>query len=258
MKFAALAPISLLETTRGFDYHLALPLFHDNVYSQHFQEMSSRGDYIILDNGVAEGMHVDWAVLHGFADEIGAKEIVFPDVMGNREETEKKIVEAIKHPCFHPDKFRYMAVAQGSSMDDFKDCVNNYVAFAPEIRVIGIPRHMLETCKNSQARVGLAEWIVSEFDDAFKIHFLGMDAKCPEEARFIGQAFSSYTHPMIRGIDTSLPYNYAWHGLEARQGAGKFNPKRPDNYFNLPSSEFPKYLIHFNLARIVNALQGII
>jgi hypothetical protein len=69
------------------------------------------------------------------------------------------------------------------------------------------------------------------------IHFLGMHPSHPQEME-IGQLFPD---GMVRGMDTSAPFNFAY-GMSKMEDGGA--APRPDGYFVINQKHFPAELIY--------------
>lgn len=251
IKLALIPPHSLLGYTVQSNYQLALPHIGNKQYIMHYQELADRDDYIILDNGVAEGWEIAPKALHEFAKYIGAREIVLPDVMGDLKATLASVEKTLSSESIDPDRFAYMGVLQGSNEDEFKECVEEWLD-KTEIKVLGLPRHMLKTCGLVTSRIMLAKWIIEQFGDSFELHFLGMDGNYPLEAELLGRAFNSYEHYMVRGLDTSMPFNYAF----AKETFLQYGQptSRPVDYFDLPEDAFPERILKSNIFTLQNWL----
>ena len=247
LKLALIPPTALLDYTGETNYQLALPHLQDKQYIKKYKELSERGDYVILDNGVAEGWDVTPSALTDFGRKIGADELVLSDVIGSSLAT----VEVAKHAIQSYDEatiageFTYMAVVQGSNLNEFKWCVQQY-ATMHYIRTLGIPRHMLKTCQEPHARVEFVEWALRHFPHRFRYHFLGMDGDFPYEAWHIFNEF--HLSPSVRGLDTSLPFNYAFAGESISHPREKRH--RPSDYFNLPGDMFSDYVLKYNISQL--------
>jgi hypothetical protein len=172
-------------------------------YTTALTEASRRGDYVILDNGAAEGDRCANRVLKETANLINAREIVLPDVIGQRGRTLTDIQTYLK---YHSDSTKnYMAVVQGRDFDDLRRFVKDVVDL--QVLTLGIPRDLVATITLS-ARLDLANWIESEFPGRFQIHFLGTNPLWIDE---IKQAAKYAGH--VRSVDTSAPFVYAGRNL---------------------------------------------
>jgi hypothetical protein len=106
-------------------------------YSTFYRNLSKE-NFLILDNGEAEGARVPDRALIDHAIAIGAREIVVPDVMMNCEETIERARQFVKYA--HP-QFRYIGVLQGTTIQEWLKCWNAFDAL-DYIDVIAFPRNM--------------------------------------------------------------------------------------------------------------------
>ncbi len=165
------------------------------------------GDFLILDNGAAEGAEFGPPHLHTLAAEVEANEIVVPDALRDKTET----IARAKHfvPYMQPD-YKYMAVLQGTTQQEVLSCLN-FFDNAPDmmgITCIGIPR-VLNEIKRA-FRLQFTEWLIAEqFHNKFQLHFLGASSWTREvqalAATVEGLEVENMDSVGFRGIDTSMP-----------------------------------------------------
>jgi hypothetical protein len=128
---------------------------------------------------------------------------------------------------FNFNSVKYMGVVQshgdnGSAME----CIHAFDRLG--IHTLGIPRHLLSYDK--YARYNLLNLIKGyDLHNRFEVHLLGTNPIFPVEVSVIAEA-----HPWVRGVDSSLPYNYSIAGkrltasfLPTEQQVG-----RPEGYFD--------------------------
>lgn len=225
MKCAIITPHSMLELSSP-DYHLvlaqellkeALQEADQRPYTDFFAEAQG---YKILDNGAAEGETIsDPGQLLGCARQINADEIVVPDVIGDAMATAATVKLFEKHTL--PDEFNYMAVVQGSTMQEILRMVQLYEELE-WITTIALPRHLLKTF-GDDIRMHLARIIQNE--TRFKkenIHCLGAGS-WTQEVRALAR------QDLVRGMDTSLPINF---GLLGHPVTDDLIIKRQPDYFS--------------------------
>jgi len=206
-----------------FHLALALPeLIGRRTYGGMYTRAASMGDYVVLDNGIAEGQPCNAEDLATFAAKIGAKEIVAPDVLRNAGKTLALVERYVRD---YPPTLYCMAVAQGKKMLEYQTLVEEF-AKLDAVTAIGIPRHMLETLDSKACRIDLANWIAEKFPERFDIHFLGTNPYWLLEIKNT----SKYA-PHVRSVDTSMPFSYAIEGEELRGSRREFT--RPDKYFDI-------------------------
>lgn len=203
---------------------MVLPhLFRSKKYLSFYQTRSEFDDFIILDNGAAEGFVYGHKHLFTLAEEVGASEIVVPDVMGDANET---LALAQHFARFARPEYQYMFVLQGKTPEEVMFCLralDNGNMFM-YVTTIGIPRHLSKI--NKYFRQTLTDFMIKEhFNDKFEIHFLGAN-------EWMGEVFSLADIVKgldgFRGIDTSLPI---YMGLENLNINIDDYIERPTNFF---------------------------
>jgi len=223
MQVALIYPPALLKKygtkTR---YHLVLPhLFQQRRYRDFYQKRSKEGDYIILDNGAAEGLEFGQKHLHYVARELGAHEIVVPDRLGDSNET---IARGLAFSRYTQTGFRYMMVAQGTNVSECimtLDMIMTDTKFG-YITCVGIPRLINKT--DRYARFKVAKYIAQKgYQKAMEFHFLGASNDL-DEVGYLEQT------GVGRGIDTSAPIYMGLKGYDIRFQDWT---ARPLNFFDL-------------------------
>ncbi len=223
IKLALIPPIEHVNSIANTDYQLLLPqLISEPKYFRAYERARRDGAFMILDNGIAEGVETSPSVLHALAHETMVNEIVVPDTLGDLEAT---IHQAKQFESCARSGFRYMGVVQGQSLSECYDCIRVFRDL-PYIRTIGIPRHLLTTI-NEDARALIVAFARRNFGWRFAIHLLGTNPSFMNEFVSYGQ---HYQDQGVRGVDTSAPYNYALAGATLLDDV---KVPRPDNYFNL-------------------------
>jgi len=209
-----------------------LPLAHvtEPEYLGVYATAQKRGDYLILDNGVAEGVTLRAKDLIVRAGRMGVSELVLPDVMNDHAATlatiGKFLGDAKQMPHAYYNTLKLMAVAHGASARLAQTLIDA-VASMPEVAVIGIPRCAIGS-QNLGVRIDLANWINETFPGRFEIHLLGTNPAWPREI-----ASAARYAPHIRSVDTSMPFNYASRGV--RLDLQKLpSISRPEGYFTVP------------------------
>ncbi len=226
MNVALICPPHLLEKYgTKTKYHLVLPhLFRSQKYLRFYQTKTDK-DFIILDNGIAEGFEFGAKHLLTLANEVGADEIVIPDTMGDANDT---LAKAQYFARYAQPEYQYMFVLQGKTVEEVMFCLNNLDngAMFTYVTTIGIPRHFHKIDKNF--RFNLTEHLIKEaFNDKFEIHFLGASSWM-REVVILAEAVQHIEN--FRGIDTSMPI---YMGLEGFHINDQFPwIPRPENFFN--------------------------
>lgn len=205
MKAALIPPKGLEDYILYSNFHLAIAssqCMQNPAYVSAYQEASRRGDYIVLDNGAADGGLVSNMELMTAAKLIGAHEVVAPDVFYKGPETVAKVQEFIAWMGSTYPSTKIMAVVQGTTIQELQYSVLAY-SEEPRITVLGLPKHLLSTFDYKPIRLDFARWIKDLYGNRFAIHFLGTNPIWLKEI----QAAEKYSS--IRSVDTALPFNYA-------------------------------------------------
>lgn len=228
MKLALIPPLTCIGAIGHTDYQLLLPqlVTSSSRYVKAYHRRRREGDFMILDNGAAEGVETSPEELHKLAHHMMVNEIVIPDTLLGVEDTIAKARSFKEHAS---NKFRYMAVVQGTTLAECFECIREF-AELEYIHTIGIPRHLITTLEQD-ARFRIVAYIHRLFAADFSIHLLGMNPKFPDELVAFGSIYRTYG---VRGVDTSMPFSYATAGASLLE-ADKCIP-RPENYFEAPSS----------------------
>lgn len=203
---AALIPARGLEIyALRSTFHLALAIpdaLNNPYYVGAYRRAANRGDYIILDNGAAESQMAPDKQLIEASRLLRANEIVAPDVIKDGSATVLRTKGFCNQFAQDLTGLKVMAVAQGSKLAGFRTCVDNF-ARVSKIKVVGIPRHAIDTLNSKAARIDLANWINEAYPLRFDIHFLGTNPKWLHEIK----AAATYA-PHVRSVDSALPFNY--------------------------------------------------
>jgi hypothetical protein len=242
VKAALIPPAGYELTALKSKMHLVLSqeLVRD-PYAKVYQK-TWRDGYVILDNGVAEGQVVPTSTLMNDAYFVKADEVVIPDVLRNDVETKAAVEKFFAEVSPLEGSFSYMGVVQGMNLQEFKDMAFFYETL-PSVQTLGLPRHMLETLGSPSARIDFATWVFDLFKNRYRIHMLGTCPSWPKETKYIAK----YA-PSVRSIDSSLPYNYTYYGLELAKvkDLPTLKVKRPPHYFK-ETKTLPQQLLDANI-----------
>lgn len=272
MKLALIPPVAHLDYTRRTDYQLVLAhLLADKRYGKnyalHYSRLrnASKNEYIIIDNGAAEGSTVSDEVLLSMARFVGADEIVMPDVLGDSEATIERgdqfvdavAQRALKYPELTEKKYGF--VAQGKSV---QECIYTATAafqdgseLAHWVDVLYLPRLLINETQDTSARIKAAlELRGLCLDYELDIHFLGASPLAPYELFDIAtrnKKTLDYSH--VRGMDTSMPFNWAfsWCTLDPVPQSVLRLIHRPDNYFDLEMSQQQEAFADWNIREML-------
>jgi hypothetical protein len=205
MKLGLIPPMGYDYMALRSNFHLVLPQYLKyERFIQTYNQAALRGDYIVLDNGAAEGTGImgnDGSELMRAAKILCANEIVVPDVLGNRMATQEAVFDFIRHCTPEAAKAKKMAVAHGADLLDVRACIRR-LERQPSIKVLGLPRY-LPTYKQA-GRIDIANWVQEHFLGRFEIHFLGAAPSWPQELKYAAKYV-----PFVRSMDTSMPFNFA-------------------------------------------------
>lgn len=267
MQLALIPPYDLLHYTKKTTYQLMLPQCAEEStkYYMHYLGLCQDPEqFVILDNGAAEGVDFDWETLINMAYQFEVSEIVVPDTLGNMEDTIDKAQRFIDfflhgHPNAHEQfawDFSFMFVVQGQTYEEVLKSAE-WAASQRWISSLGIPRHMIETLEAANARIRIANEITKMHANK-DIHFLGASPQAPLEVQALASP-SVTNQAYLRGFDTSMPFNYAHIKAFGKGHYIELNTariSRPENYFNLPKEEFDADALEWNvdasLARVLN------
>lgn len=240
MKAALIPPKGLETLALQSRFHLALAvpeLMMRKAYVKTYQRAVRLGDYVVLDNGAAEGTCASHSEIRSYSAEVGAQEIVLPDVLYKSNETLQQVKWYLDD---RPPVGPKMAVAQGTDIRAIKNLIRRYKEWE-QITCIGIPRHLTATLDRRAVRIELANWIAEEFGTRFEIHMLGATATWLPEIKHIAK-YASH----VRSIDTSMPFTYALAGLKLSETGNVV--QRPANYFEVDhSTRVRAQLVHDNI-----------
>lgn len=213
MKAALIPAFGYEETALQSNIHLVLPLpdcVANSNYMETYQYARARGDYIILDNGAAEGNLQSVETIVHYAKIMRAHEVVAPDILGVMHDTKWLVSKFLKKlrelkEVEEVPEFKIQAVLQGQdSTERWK--LLEYYARHDEIKVIGIPKVSVQV-KGDDVRARIAQTIQYRFPGRFELHLLGASPFFPSELRDIDFP------PGIRSTDSALPYKLAAYGI---------------------------------------------
>jgi hypothetical protein len=245
MKIAIVAPRADLVDFSNTNYNLTLaPLYEDPKFYQHWKE-SKR--YKILDNGAAEGNLMDPDDLVQLAIDTHQHEVVAPDVLGKSAETLTMTRRFLTtyHGQLTKNHIRIMAVPQGKTFEQFRDCLWEMVN-DPRISVIGLNKRMdlLPPYNLRLAWLYALKHILSPAMFKHKqFHLLGA-------SRVLGEPyFVSRDLQWIRGLDTTYPIT---------AGANKINfdsvwQERSDKLKDIPETltSAQRHQIRYNIQQML-------
>jgi hypothetical protein len=223
VRAALIPPRGLEKTALASDLHLVLPfpeLVANQVYVETYIQARRRGDYVILDNGCAEGNLVSNKQLMDFAAVIQPHEIVAPDVLDDASRT-WELTSYFLADVPNVTDYNIMAVLQGTTLPERIELLRAF-ATVDAITAIGIPKIQVRKTQ-SPARLQMAQIIQNLFPDRFQLHLLGLSHAYPTEMH--GIVFPDY----VRSMDSAQPYKVSEVGKI--MSTTHADAKRRDDYF---------------------------
>lgn len=216
MKVMHIAPIAHLDELRNQHSHMALAhlVYEAPKYAAFYKEMSVRGDFVLLDNGVAEGKELPWSVVCHAAELIGAQEVVLPDVIGSKNLTFDATRDALEANVTYHLRDRgvlFMGVPHGQTWEEWLDCAVMLLALG--VDTIGLSRFEVrhDSTFPQTGRVRMAQQ-VRLINSSVQVHCLG-NAGSPVELTFIkgiarsydsSVAFAAARNDAVIRLDTGL------------------------------------------------------
>jgi len=210
MKISHELPLSLLEHSLDWnDYEYCLPHLIDKfpAYRQFFLDSSERDRFIIMDNGLFEGVvHTTQDLLEKI-DLIQPNIFIVPDEWNDRDMTAKNAKHWTQYKL--PFKTKLMVVLQGKTINEihtlYQQCVDlGYTHFA--FNHSSVVYQELVGSENTLAnqsvgRVLLIEYLITQklIKDHHYIHLLG--ASTPQEFTY----YRDLQPNLINSVDTSNP-----------------------------------------------------
>ena len=239
MKYAIITPPTGLPLVKEFNlgYHFVLSQYcTDPVYKEFYREAHSRGHFIIVDNGAAElGASIDIATVTQVADDLGADEIILPDVLDDCAKTLEYTERALE---FVPVKRRAMC-PQGGNWFEWLLCAKKMVDWGCATLCVAKRYERFPG-----GRPYALQMIMERgWHKTCNIHLLG----CYENPlREIARAY--HTFPGIRGVDTGAAIAYAQAGADL--GDSKIHHSLSW------TAPIPPHLARLNIEKYLNAHKG--
>lgn len=235
--FAPVAPIQLLERLWEYEceqeheqivlgpYHLLLA--HDVMESDDKKERfknlfedvrdcyPTHGVNIIMDNSVIElGGAVDMKWVMEAARVATANVVVIPDEMHNADATIDKLAQTIG--SLTPEelqKFEFMFVPQGTTIQEFVRCIEAVQRFRPHITWLGIPRLAVGHLGSRRQLLEVAKQIcaadIMHEDAPMSFHLLGFSDDVVDDIYCAGLGIAE-------GIDSAVPVRCGQKGEQFR------------------------------------------
>ena len=207
-KIAHIVPVGSLPKAMytGYNMCLANIAIKNGDYAKHFKELVKNKQFVLMDNGAAEGdqLHID-DLIKCYQD-VQPSEVVLPDTLCNGTDTIQKSKLALKEICEFYDgavPFTFMAVPQGKTLEEWKECAEEMVRW-PEIKAIGVSKFLPMHLKDNRARVS-ACFVLDDLFTKYRrydieVHLLG----CSESPMTINSIHNLF--PFVRGCDSAYAY----------------------------------------------------
>lgn len=209
-------------------------MFAKETYRSRYSQKHP-GEYWILDNGVAEDIHVDGQTLSGLGNQIRANEIVMPDAMLDCDKTlemSRKFVREVWGVMAHTHKHALAGVVQGNDFQEWMKCINAYFhwpEFKDTVTTLMFPRCMNSTASGSHTRFHFLNAMFTSPWWAMLCKIKQVEVHCLGASSWIKEVAALADLP-IRSMDTSLPVVLGLDGINIRQG---IYIKRQDNFFDI-------------------------
>lgn len=214
MKIATILPQPYICLTQDDDYFMALAHLINKpgmeLYTNFFKQKSlDPKNYIIMDNGLIEGAPQPIEAMLYLSKEIGADELILPDVFTNQKETMLAVQDACEHLVLHGyGNLKLMAVPQGKTLEEWVECAAAFVN-EPMINCLGIPKVLVNILGRDGRFMAIAELMEKVGSlHGKELHLLGC-WKSDLEITLLAKATQQGLIPEIRGVDSALAYVYA-------------------------------------------------
>ena len=205
MQVASIVPIPYLDFIKGKPYQMCLAHLASSCeeYANFYIEERKAGNFVLMDNGAAEGAQPPLDLLIELIEKIQPTEFILPDVIYNSRETLDRSYRALHKLVSKKLDVRYMAVPQGNTYNEWIACAMEMLTWP--IHTIGISKFMsykFGPCVRAALFSRIAEY-------SKEVHLLG----CAYDPREIASFnYMPYAYK-IRGTDSSIPYVYARQGV---------------------------------------------
>jgi len=214
MQVATILPIPHLNLERDNHYHMALAhlVERDQAYTTFFRQMSDRGDFVLMDNGVVEtgeAMPIDQIMF--LAKVIRPTEIVLPDKIYDMGATLAMASQSLKYVRSVDVNIRVLAVPQGATPLEWAECCNRLLDMG--VDSIGISRFVSKYFYSRLEALTMASRLLHSGVD---IHLLG----CPNDPHEVAATQRGFNRP-IRGVDSGVAAMYTQVGLRMDGGEPK-------------------------------------
>lgn len=200
MKLAHIGPPGYWRATFSTGYNMALAQYleSDTEYKNEYIRRRSEGNFVMVDNGEAEGERMPFERVLIQALDIRADEIVLPDSIRNHDET----IELIKQNYRQVVPYMRAIVPHGRSAEQWQHCYGKiHEILGGKYRTICVPKYT-EAFENGRA--GLLSWLhnTAKATQHYTVHMLGVYDH-PKKEIEIGNKYN------VRGLDTGAAVAWA-------------------------------------------------
>lgn len=244
MRAAIITPIPLLEkyaVRSNFHLVLAHLVLSSREYTEFYRWRSREGDYLLLDNGVAEtGVPRPIEEIVHAAKLVEADEIILPDALFDMDRTLLNAGEAVMWlDCRGITAYRVMAVPQGRTLPDWLRCYQELLSLG-SVESIGVSKFVADIVPAREGRPGGREAVVDVLDllglvdPNREYHLLGVRSDPLEVLR------CSQRYRWLRSVDSCIAVMSGQQGLrfpDPLRGAEPY--KRPESEFDFHSDSDP-------------------
>jgi hypothetical protein len=231
MKVATILPQTYLNVIEDDDYLMALAHLIDKPGMEQYTEFFKRkakqeNTFIIMDNGLIEGDPRPISELLNKAIDIGADELILPDVFRNSKATLYAVEEATMYLAAHYTEFGemgFMAVPQGETLEQWLSCAVLLLE-NPAVSCLGVPKVLVDIVGRDGRYIAIKQLMDRVGDLGGRdLHLLGC-WRTPLEVSIIAKAIEQGDLPEIRGVDSAIAYVAARSNLKLNAG------DRPDSH----------------------------
>lgn len=202
-KVAQIVPVSHLEDIAANHYHMCLAhlVKESPTYTAFYRRMSDEGKFVLMDNGAAENSQLKTADLLEMYRLVNPTEIVIPDTLCNMKATLEQAEKFISEYADLP--YRFMAVPQGRTIEEWCICANQLLSRYPRINSIGVSKFLNIITKDPWVRMQASVYVYElsvRLNRPIEIHLLG----CDEGPAIVSEI--SREVPAVRGCDSAFAY----------------------------------------------------
>lgn len=189
--------------------------YYDKEYTEFYAKKLTDSEFSILDNGCYElGYSIPYVQLWEIGEKYKPSHLVLPDIYRNCTET----IDCVKNylNTFPTSTPKFMAVLQGTTLDEYIRCYQFYVETG-KIDIVGVN---FKTIEGGQInRLKFLKLLFRSALPEIKIHLLG----CENPGEFL--AYDEWVKRRCHSIDTSSPIIHGWLGNRFdKHGVSKEKP----------------------------------